>query len=378
MFSPAYISVCIYGMLQLGFFILMENRRRNVRLGQERYFLWMLTLTLFSFLADVLSSLYKGPAWFFPIAVAFIYIEIILNTILLPIFFRYICEQIFDLDPVLERRMNVAIWAMTGVCIAAVLSNVITGHIFYFTEGQNYHRGSLFLVPMSIMFFMMVVIEAFIISQKQRIEASYYLTMALFLVPAVIGWGLQTFIWGLPFSLLGLTFAAQVVFNNIQERNIDKDYLTGAFNRQTLDRYLQRKIDQATHSRTFSAILLDIDNFKSINDHFGHYAGDNALIDTVHILRDSVPRTDLIARYGGDEFCVVLDSDTLSDVEATVRQISCRVADFNDHGHPYKLSFSMGYAVYQSSIGNKAEAFYQVIDRKMYEEKNLHRELSSV
>jgi diguanylate cyclase (GGDEF)-like protein len=360
-------------MLQLGFLIVMENRRRNARVGQEKYFLWMLIITFLSFIADIMSSLNKGPDWFFPFAAAGNYIEIMLNTVLLPIFYRYVCEQICDLDRVVARKLNITLWIMAVVCAALVVSTAYTGQIFYFDGAHTYHRGPLFLLPMSILFAMMVMIEGFIISQRQQIEVSYYTSLALFMVPPLIGWALQSLIFGLPFSLLGVTFAALVVFTNIQNRNMDKDYLTGAFNRQTLDNYLQHKIDLSTRQRTFSAILLDIDNFKSINDSFGHYEGDAALIHTVRILRDSVGRTDFIARYGGDEFCVILDSDDPSVVEATVGQIDSRLSDFNRHHKPYPLSFSMGRAIYQPSMGNKAEFFYKIIDQKMYDEKNARR-----
>ena len=360
-------------MLQLGFLIVMENRRRNARVGQERYFLWMLIITFFSLAADIMSSFYQGPDWFFPFAAASIYLEIILNTMLLPIFFHYVCGQIINLDLALKRRLNIVLWIMTTICVALLVSTAYTGQIFYFDDANFYHRGPLFLLPMFILFAMMVVIEGFIISQRSKIEVGYYRSVALFLVSPLIGWALQSFIFGLPFSLLGVTFAAQVVFTNIQNRNIDKDYLTGAFNRQTLDSYMQHKIDISTDYKTFSAILLDIDNFKSINDCFGHYEGDVALIKTVHLLRDAVGRTDFIARYGGDEFCVILNSDDLQAVEETVHQIHCRLSDFNRNPKPYQLSFSMGYAVYQPSIGNKAELFFKIIDQKMYDEKNARR-----
>lgn len=373
MFSPAYLCICLYCMLQLGFLIVMENRRRNAHVGQEKYFLWMLIITFLSFIADIMSSLNKGPNWFFPFAAAGNYIEIILNTALLPIFYRYVCEQISDLDRVAARKMNMTLWIMAAVCAALVISTAYTGQIFYFDGAQTYHRGPLFLLPMTILFVMMVIIEGFIISQRQKIEVNNYTSLALFMVPPLIGWALQSLIFGLPFSLLGVTFAAQVVFTNIQNRNMDKDYLTGAFNRQTLDNYMQHKIELSTRHRTFSAILLDIDNFKSINDCFGHYEGDTALIHTVQILRASVRRTDFIARYGGDEFCVILDSDEPEVVEDTVQQIYRRLSDFNRHHKPYPLSFSMGCAIYQLAMGDKAEFFYKIIDQKMYDEKNARR-----
>ena len=270
--------------------------------------------------------------------------------------------------------MNLILWIMASLCAAVVVSNVFTGQIFYFDNAHIYHRGPLFFIPMSILFTMMIIVEGFLISQRQKIEANYYRSLALFLISPLIGWALQFLVFGLPFSLLGITFAALILFINIQNRNIDKDYLTGAFNRQILDSYMQHKIDASTGQRTFSAILLDIDNFKSINDCFGHFEGDIALITTVRLLRNSVGPADFIARYGGDEFCVILDSDDPKEVKDTILKIDNTLSDFNKSDNkPYYLSFSMGYETYHLSYGNSSESFYRAIDKKMYENKHSRR-----
>ena len=67
---------------------------------------------------------------------------------------------------------------------------------------------------------------------------------------------------------------------------------------------------------------MDIDNFKSINDCYGHFEGDLALEKTVQILRASVNRNDFVARYGGDEFCIILESDKEAEVEHVVARIN--------------------------------------------------------
>jgi diguanylate cyclase (GGDEF)-like protein len=358
-------------MLQLGLLIVMESRRRNARTGNERYFILMLLIAMFSFIADIISSFSSAPDWFFPLVAASVYAEILLSTALLPIYYRYICTQIIGLDAKLKRNTYLVLLVLTLLCTATVVSTAFHGQIFYFDSDHVYHRGPLLFVPMSMQFIMMLIIEGFLISQRRKIEVNYYRSLMLFLVAPLIGWVLQLFIFGLPFSLLGITFAALILFTNIQNRNNDKDYLTGAFTRQMLDSYMQHKIDASTNQRSFSAILLDIDDFKSINDRFGHFEGDIALRNAVRVLRDSVGYSDLVARYGGDEFCIVLESDDFRVVEDTICRINSNLSDFNrSENKPYRLSFSLGYSVYHVSLGSTAESFFRVIDQKMYEQKN--------
>ena len=371
MFSVAYLCICIYCMLQLGLLIMMEKRRRNARTGNERYFIHMLVITLFSFVADIMSSFNSVPDWFFPFSVAGVYAEIIFSTALIPIFYRYICTQISGLNASLKRNLYLVLLSLTLLCAATVVSTAFTGQIFYFDSARVYHRGPLLFIPMSMQLIMMLIIEGFLISQRQKIEANYFRSLILFLLAPLIGWALQLFIFGLPFSLLGITFASLILFTNIQNRNNDKDYLTGAFTRQILDSYMQHKIDASTNQKTFSAILLDIDDFKSINDRFGHFEGDIALRNAVRVLRESVGCSDLVARYGGDEFCIILESDDFRTVEETIHRINSNLSDFNrSENKPYKLSFSLGHAVYHLSMGRTAESFFRVIDQKMYAQKN--------
>lgn len=374
MFSLPYISICIYCMLQLVFLIVTDSRRRNLRSVQERYFTLMLTILLFSFLADIFSSLNHPPAWLFPFSAAGNYIEIILNTTLLPIYFLYVCMQITNINTVLKRRIITVLWILAAVCYSFVISTAFNRYIFYYDSTYGYHRGSLFWLPMCVLCVMMLIIEAFVISHKSKIDKRHFNSLVLFLVFPLVGWALQLLIYGLPFSLISAAFSAQVVFTNIQNRSMDTDYLTGVFNRQSLDHHIQGKIDTATEQRTFSAILLDIDNFKSINDCYGHHEGDEALIKAADILRSSVRSKDFIARYGGDEFCVIFDEDNPAALDIVLKRIHSNLQEFNKNTKKqYRLDFSIGSAVYEPSIGNKTELFIKIIDQKMYEEKKSHK-----
>lgn len=374
MFSLPYFSICMYCILQLLFLLIVDCKRRNTRIVKERYFSMLISIVLLSFLADILSSLYHTWDWIFPFAAAGNYIEITLNSILLPIFHLYVCSQISDLDMAKKQKMNTLLWILAAICIFIVFTTAFHKQVFYFDEARMYHREPLFWLPMSILFFMMFMIEGCIISQRSKIEINHYKSLVLFLVFPIIGTIFQSFIYGLPFSLISITFAAQVVFTNIQNRSMDIDYLTGAFNRGSLDHHMQNKIDLATNNHSFSAMLLDIDNFKSINDTFGHYEGDVALIHTTKILHNSVSNTDFIARYGGDEFCIIFDQDNPCVLEKTIKNIYKNLQDFNGNTKkPYQLNFSIGYEVYHPTHGNTAEEFLGVLDQKMYIQKNLHK-----
>lgn len=367
------LSICLFCLLQLGFMYLVETRRRNARYGQEKYFRVLLLLAMASLTADFISSLRVYDGWLYPFVYGCNFVEITLNTLLIPFFYQYLCEQVPPRSLKVRQTLSAILWSITAVSIALTASSFANGLVFYHDEAGLYHRGPLFMLPMGLILGMMCLVEGYLLSHKTALDAHDFRALALFMLAPFVGWMLQALLPGLPFALLGVTFAALVVFTNIQNRNIDKDYLTGAFNRQTLDRVLQSHIASASSRGSFSAILLDIDDFKSINDRYGHYEGDAALITAVRALREAVACRDLIARYGGDEFCVLLDTDNPAVMDATCKRIRRRIADLTrDWKKPYAIRFSIGAAVYQPTPGNDAAAFFQQIDRYMYEEKRAH------
>jgi diguanylate cyclase (GGDEF)-like protein len=153
---------------------------------------------------------------------------------------------------------------------------------------------------------------------------------------------------------------------------MNTDFLTGLNNRMHLQGYIKAKIKNSSDKKTFGAIMVDIDAFKNINDVFGHAVGDQALIDAAQILRDSLRRDDFIARFGGDEFIIIIDIQTIGALEDAVKRIDKNVKQFNSISHkPYRLSFSLGYDIYDSKQKLKSDEFLNRIDQLMY--KNKHK-----
>ncbi|HSN59195.1 MAG TPA: GGDEF domain-containing protein, partial [Clostridiaceae bacterium] len=145
--------------------------------------------------------------------------------------------------------------------------------------------------------------------------------------------------------------------------------------RKKLDAYLEERISSANEKKTFSAILMDMDHFKTINDTYGHESGDDALQICVKLLRKSLRSKDFIARYGGDEFFIVLDTSDPPALEGIVSRIYDCIESYNESGaQSYRLSFSIGYAVYDSYSGMQAEEFKNLLDKKMYEDKQSKKE----
>ena len=116
--------------------------------------------------------------------------------------------------------------------------------------------------------------------------------------------------------------------------------------------------------------MIDINEFKKINDTYGHIVGDKALEDASSILMQSLRKNDFIARYGGDEFAVILEVNSALDLEKAVEHIKENVRKFNfENLMPYRISFSIGYSIFSYEFHMSAEQFLHHIDQLMYIEK---------
>ena len=146
------------------------------------------------------------------------------------------------------------------------------------------------------------------------------------------------------------------------------DALTGLQNRYGLQRELQRALSEARrYERPLACLLLDIDFFKSVNDEYGHAAGDAALMQTARVLTEAVRGSDVVCRYGGEEFLILAPETTLEGALALAEKIRAAAAsrDFGDGERVFSFTLSAGAAQLRSDesgndmIARADEALYQ-------------------
>jgi diguanylate cyclase (GGDEF)-like protein len=239
-------------------------------------------------------------------------------------------------------------------------------------SNYSYHRGPLYFAQSSVAIAIVVFASVLLIIKRKKIEKKYFISMLFFGVPTIIGIILQIYIYGISFVLSAGVISLVLVFMKIQNTIIYTDYLTGIYNRKKLDMYLKEKISSKYNS--FSAIMMDLNNFKNINDKFGHDAGDDVLKITAEILKNSIETEDLVARYGGDEFCIILNHSDSLHLRNAVENINKKIDDYNTNSNKaYKISLSMGFETYNKKSDITVEEFQRIIDKLMYKNKFLEK-----
>jgi diguanylate cyclase (GGDEF)-like protein len=155
------------------------------------------------------------------------------------------------------------------------------------------------------------------------------------------------------------------------------DDLTGVFNRGHLTERAQIEVERAKrYGRPLTCLFLDLDHFKQVNDTWGHAAGDRVLRRFARMLAEHLRSSDLVGRYGGEEFVVLLtDTDALSvhAIAEKVRNLT-RSARFEDVSPDCRLTVSMGAASLGRVGVNDLESLFSAADAALYEAKNSGRD----
>ena len=212
-----------------------------------------------------------------------------------------------------------------------------------------------------------------------------YRAAALFAVPApsqVIG--LLLLFWEQPHVLppreiaVGKLFAAQVGVSlhnahlyELLRSAAHTDALTRLPNRRAIDETLEREFLRARrYHHPFSVVMLDLNNFKAVNDRFGHQCGDVALQSVSQLLQQRTRKTDFVGRYGGDEFLVLLPETDRETAEIVIK--SARQAIRNHHvaclPPEFHLEIAYGIATYPYDA-DELEALVKIADQRLYEHK---------
>lgn len=137
------------------------------------------------------------------------------------------------------------------------------------------------------------------------------------------------------------------------------DPLTGAFNRRGFQDAFQRELARSLRNDSGLALaLIDLDNFKQLNDTLGHQAGDDALVHLVKVLNGAMRPSDVLCRFGGEEFVLLLPDTSLADAEAVISRFRHEFANHALPGRDCFLTFSAGVVAQ-----TPAETLYALIGR---------------
>lgn len=372
-----YVEISAIGIILLSI-ILVTQRQSKASSAAQRRFNSLVYATMMMLTVDAACWLIDGSQFLFArelnYALETIYYAL---HVLLPYLWALYVESALSTDlKAANKRILVATIPLI-LFILALGFNLEYGFVFTIDEQNVYHRANGFYVY--AFFSYAYLIYGSIRSLIKARGASWvddrrrYYTMAFFAVLPSLGGFIQLFFYGVSLNWILASVSILLVYIDTQNRQISTDPLTSLNNRRELSKYLLREADdREQHNKRLTLIMMDVDGFKQINDTYGHFYGDGVLVAVSEILKSSCKNTAaFLARYGGDEFCIVLPANAEVDAEEIIARVQASVKLWNEtHRQMSPIGLSVGFAEWDAQSDVTYETLLARADKRMYEVKN--------
>ena len=353
------------------FLLLYRIRIAQTNQFDEKAYNFMLIVTFIATINETLSFIIDArPGFIFHI------LQYISNTISSAssgiigycwcLFVEYHIHRNFER---IKKKSRILAIPLIIATILIIINLLGTGIIFDISKENVYTRG-----PMNFILYIFVFvyyIESIYTVHKAKYDSILveFFPIYYFIIPCMIGTMIQGFFFGVSTIWLCVAIAFIIVYIEIQISISFIDDLSGLYNRKYMNHYLNKlQNDKTKHIYGF---MMDINDFKAINDTYGHLKGDYALIQFGIILQHSIDKDSVAIRMSGDEFVIFAKLKSDEEALALKKQIKYNVRQFNIKSkEPFHLSFSIGIAKFN---GKNTDAFLSAMDDSMYEAKNMHR-----
>lgn len=365
-FQAHLISVIILILL----FVSIRQQSRSVQ-QQNRYYLALVILAIFAMvlktLMDFTTGYVSGIEFFIRIIATALYY---FNSVVLVLHWLLYLHHLLK-GKLYFRKLLVMLYTpfMIMAFVLIILSSFGIPIMYSIQSTGGIERHIMYNVIIFTEYLIMIGSVFYVIWNKNKISKFEYITLIAYLMPPAVGIILNETFTNVDLIWPSMTVSLVMVYTNIQSRMSNTDPLTGVFNRREYEKYVQTLNTQKNLHKKISAIMIDIDDFKKINDEESHQTGDQALIDVSQILQKSVRKNDFIARIGGDEFCVLIESEHIEVLHDTVNRINEHMQVFNKTREGKDLRLSMGYGIYDAIYHKNFHTFFEKLDRLMYDDK---------
>ncbi len=311
-------------------------------------------------------------------------IGVFLGTIFTIINLSAVCFCVFEWFLFIENKLESKFLAKTKgrllfafplfVLIIILVSSPWTKLVFYYDAAGMFQRGPLYIaiIGMSGIYllhasFHLLINLKYADTPKKRRE---HIILMLFLVFPITAGIIDYIIPHLPVLELLALLGIVVIFTGMQNEQIYVDTLTGLHNRRGASEYLQEHLFYASPDNPVHIFIVDVDDFKKVNDLYGHAEGDNVMKLIASVINEFHNEYGFYtARWGGDEFVLLFEGELDCEPSAIIERLNRRLQEkCEELTKPYNLKLSGGYSsTYDRRITE--EAIFKSADEVLYENK---------
>lgn len=375
--SIYYISVLTerYLSADLSFFLLLillmiaflHRKNRDDHYIQERLFHRVCASTILMLALDVVFRFIDGgTSYRLTYAVTWLYF--VFEPLPVVFWLSYLDYYIHKSKSRLRKRLYYLPLFFAVLLIMGM--DPFTRWIFWVDQSNHYRRGPLLpiIVVLNAAILAFTVFTALL--RRRDIDKRGFATLVVFGVIPLVGNVLQFIFVGTILVWPSVALAVIYLYLFLENQRNEKDYLTGLLNRRQIDARILSRLSLLERQGGFAIVMIDMDDFKSINDAYGHKEGDRALVQASNLIFRALRSNDRVARFGGDEFIVFLEEEDEAEVRKVIERIYSDIERFNElKAVPYRLSLSCGYRIVRQGEGLSYLDLIHEADLNMYRTK---------
>lgn len=305
--------------------------------------------------------------------------SIILNTsvgvyFVLPPLFGLLWLYYVDITIFNNRKRLIKLSIIPGIIFIINFGFVIASYfsdlVFNISETNVFSRGSHHYIVVLASFLILMLANYDVFKNKEHVRKKEFGPLLLFSIPPVIAALILMAFNDVNMVWSSLVISELLIYIYIQSRITSTDFLTGLFNRREYETIIKDLSYMKQKSLTISGIMVDINDFKNINDVYGHRIGDEVLVHVSKLLKSTIRSQDYIFRIGGDEFVIVIISDKKNVINEIMNRIEHVVHEFNNQSpYDFSISLSLGKGIYDEHTYVDLPSFFEHLDLMMYDDK---------
>ena len=360
----------IYNLMLLTAIFAFINKNSNKE--REQWYKYLIVLLFLVVIAKLMSESHIYGGIFNFVSVVGTFFLFAITPFLGCVMIKYVYDCMNYAKEKGNRLLIIYIVFSVINLLLLLISQIFSLGIFYSFDGMKYNKGNLYDVRTILIAIEYISMQLYIIYMSKKNKHEFSMALWLFPMYTILITGFQFLINNMTHDYTDMLFYSILLYIYMQSIDLNTDFLTGAVNRRKFDAELNKRISNSSEAK-FSGIMVDIDRFKFINDNYGHQAGDDALEAFSSLVIKNFRKTEVVARYGGDEFCVLTNIYDENEIELAISRLRKSVEKFNaSRKLPFDISLSLGYAIYDCEKDGSSSAFLKRLDEKMYQEKEIH------
>ena len=356
--------------------ILLSKFRHDVVSDQEVRIFKRMTFSYLGFvIAELLWALATGGILKIPpVATGLIKVA---GTAFIPLmvyFWFWFAETRFQVRWMHSTLARILTFIPMAALLILYVTSFKTGLVFSITPEKTIEYGPLIGATGIVdnIYGVAIVIHALLLLRKETLvyRKREYRTQILFILICTAAGVIDAAVSDTPVMPLAIALAFLFLFTNLQEAQIFNDALTGLNNRRRADQFLEESLPGTSKENPFYLLMIDINNFKQINDTHGHLEGDRALRAVSTAIRKAADEYQgFVARWGGDEFIAVIRHQSLGLVQEFSTKARALLEEIKQEDRfPYPLTISIGFA-HCDSERDRLPALISAADASMYRDK---------